>query len=1015
MSSADCDSLMQAWFPFVTQKEQKVLHETDIREIAEVLLRYSKTTWSRIPRIYSILRIINKLEAIESFLEEGCTDTWLPFSQKTLPSAFQCQSARKAFLDTQELVFDTKAIGLEQENTRHRHFRDASQIPFRKTGELGQGGFGSVDRVVSTVTHKEYARKLLLRGRTFKKNREVLLAFERELSSLKRLFRHRHVVDFVGSYTDPKYVAIITSPVADCNLHDYLARDLDAGRKSFLRTFFGCLTSALCFLHDSRVRHKDIKPQNILVKDEHVFLTDFGLALDWNELTRNTTVGPAWQTPRYGAPEVADGSARNESADIWSLGCVFLEIFTVLNGEKVQSLHNYMINNGEKRSPYYANMSGVKLWIAYIKNMPGLAVDKVPTTWVAQMLLHDRQARLSAHDLEECIHEHANEPAAIFAFAGRCCLDDDETEATVLSSTDEAAEDSTTHRYDTDGDPVKKKSSTAARSVEISTSSSVVTDRSRELSTTQQTVTLPNAEHEQERKGNPQKGIASFSTYGNEGSRRVLDGNSGEHSLSRPWPSSQYAAARGGSDYTVPELQPDVESSASKRTIAQSMLSPAGTHTKLKSVHLAPSQPRPKDDKDRDALLSIDRKNALHQAYVEDDDSSSSHELSNGGRADQPPEGPTAHEEQSRKDWVFFSTGSNVKSSYGPNEFSSELTEENLSRVPSAPYCTSPTDDTRAVFGGIQASHLIDVSDFDDDTVRPLDETLLRRRHNQMCDCSRRELEEYLECPRRVHRRHAARAGMFFADADNRRSPVKSTHGMPGQASGHTRPEAVPRRSSVRPRETARGIPRIIDWERPSFTHQSSPPPDMRLPPQRHSTRRAERPSPPPPSSRSATMPLDVSLEASRSRREARKEPSRSGFRDEPNSSPERDPYPTIPAPGLTTRANSSYTSAERGTAVPERPSHYTILRKPQRTRNGKQREHGTGYTSSEPDDYPRASRLHSKNQSKGRKQAARVLPMRDKEPVTAPNPPRFTDSDTDKREGNSRRPKPLYQSTFVY
>jgi serine/threonine protein kinase len=90
----------------------------------------------------------------------------------------------------------------------------------------------------------------------------------------------------------------------------------------------------VCYLHENRIRHKDIKPQNVLVKGYQVFLTDFGISLDWSELNQSTTSGPAIRTLHYCAPEVADFMPRNSLSDVWSLGCVFLEIWTALKGEK---------------------------------------------------------------------------------------------------------------------------------------------------------------------------------------------------------------------------------------------------------------------------------------------------------------------------------------------------------------------------------------------------------------------------------------------------------------------------------------------------------------------------------------------------------------------------------------------------------------------------------------------------------------------------------------------------------
>jgi serine/threonine protein kinase len=80
------------------------------------------------------------------------------------------------------------------------------------------------------------------------------------------------------SYTDPKYFALLMSPVADCDLSAYYALARDSRDKlSLLRSFFGCLANALRYIHGVRIRHRDIKPQNILVKGDRVFLTDFGM------------------------------------------------------------------------------------------------------------------------------------------------------------------------------------------------------------------------------------------------------------------------------------------------------------------------------------------------------------------------------------------------------------------------------------------------------------------------------------------------------------------------------------------------------------------------------------------------------------------------------------------------------------------------------------------------------------------------------------------------------------------
>lgn len=278
--------------PYLTVKSnaRARLSETDVRHISTGLSRKGKDSWSEVPRIYAVLRMINHVQLTDSFLAQGLSDIRFPFSQKTLPESLRSPSARFEFLRLQDAVL-TKAFDLEREDGKHHHFSRSEDILLQKVEELGKGGFGYVDRVISTITYREYARKLIPRGKTFRKDAEVLRDFERELTHLKKL-SHIHIVELVGSYTDPRFLGILMLPVADYNLNDFMARaSLSSGERSFLRTFFGCLASALCYLHENKIRHKDIKPQNVLVKGHQVFLTDFGISLNWSELDQSTTAG----------------------------------------------------------------------------------------------------------------------------------------------------------------------------------------------------------------------------------------------------------------------------------------------------------------------------------------------------------------------------------------------------------------------------------------------------------------------------------------------------------------------------------------------------------------------------------------------------------------------------------------------------------------------------------------------------------------------------------------------------
>jgi serine/threonine protein kinase len=217
----------------------------------------------------------------------------------------------------------------------------------------------SVDRVLSLISFKEYARKRVLRSAAFRgRKKEEVQQFIAEIGILKRL-KHRHIVEFVGSYTDAKYIGLIMSPIAEGDLGAYMARATPA-KYPELRTFFGCLAAGLEYLHDNTVRHKDIKPGNILVSNGKILYADFGLSLDFTDATGSTTMSMVnGMTPRYCSPEVAMQEPRNTKSDIWSLGVVYLEMSVTIAGKPVQYIDDFFRERGAQQVNVRANLDNL--------------------------------------------------------------------------------------------------------------------------------------------------------------------------------------------------------------------------------------------------------------------------------------------------------------------------------------------------------------------------------------------------------------------------------------------------------------------------------------------------------------------------------------------------------------------------------------------------------------------------------------------------------------------------------
>ena len=264
----------------------------------------------------------------------------------------------------------------------HHHLRDADRERYTIVKSLHES---KVDVVKIDELTGLYARKLTAKpkapgGVDPRDQEEAARQVTNEIRCMKKC-DHDHIINFKESYTDEEYFGIIMTPVSDVNLRQFMDErpEYESGNvyssESFrldLESFFGCLLTAFCYLRREGIRHRDIKPENLLVKFStetrkrpRILVCDLGLAHDSSE-GKDTTTSNRDGTPRYKAPELVryERLEHKEETDVWSLGCVFVELHAVISGRTFAHLQDRL---SERKSPtnwtYYENRDRVLKWV----------------------------------------------------------------------------------------------------------------------------------------------------------------------------------------------------------------------------------------------------------------------------------------------------------------------------------------------------------------------------------------------------------------------------------------------------------------------------------------------------------------------------------------------------------------------------------------------------------------------------------------------------------------------------
>ncbi len=149
--------------------------------------------------------------------------------------------------------------------------------------------------------------------------------FQREIEIVRTL-THEHILPILDSGTHDDWYYMVMPYVEHGTLHERIERQQITPDEAGI--ILEQVADALQYAHDKGIIHRDIKPTNVLLRDDDfVYLMDFGIAKALDADNSLTRTGAMIGTPRYMAPELAFEPATTVS-DVYSLGVLLYQMLT---------------------------------------------------------------------------------------------------------------------------------------------------------------------------------------------------------------------------------------------------------------------------------------------------------------------------------------------------------------------------------------------------------------------------------------------------------------------------------------------------------------------------------------------------------------------------------------------------------------------------------------------------------------------------------------------------------------
>jgi len=206
---------------------------------------------------------------------------------------------------------------------------DIRNTKYKIIKELGKGGYGRVILVLSESDNKYYALKeIIISNKT-----------EYEINDIKKevkilsLFNCKNIVKYYDSYLDKDKFYILMEYCDGQNLRDFIKEHINNNElidEDILSNIIKQICLGLKEIHNKNIIHRCLKPEDIFMnKNMEIKIGDFGISKQFDPNKEYAITKNKAGAIFYMSPEIITKGIYNKKSDMYSLGCIIYELFTL--------------------------------------------------------------------------------------------------------------------------------------------------------------------------------------------------------------------------------------------------------------------------------------------------------------------------------------------------------------------------------------------------------------------------------------------------------------------------------------------------------------------------------------------------------------------------------------------------------------------------------------------------------------------------------------------------------------